>query len=97
LKAAYDSEADALMIDLFDPPARGYAEDVDGTACFVGVDDDDRRVSVELLWASENLDLLDDAAEKYGLDARELRTAAAAAMAAPFRFVTVEVGAEMPA
>jgi hypothetical protein len=97
VKAAYDSEADALMIDFFDPPARGYAEDVDGTACFVGVDDDDRRVYVELLWTSRNLGLLDDAAKKYGLDAQALKVAAAAAMAAPFRYVTVEVGEPMPA
>jgi uncharacterized protein YuzE len=96
VKATYDNEADALMIEFFDPPAPGYAEDVDGSACFVGVDDDNRRVSVELLHASERLILLDVAAEKYKLDVKSLRAAAAAAMAAPLRFVTVEVGGKMP-
>lgn len=98
MKAVYDSEADALMISFFDPPAEGYAEDVgDGAACWVGVDDDDRRVSVELLWVTENLRLLDAAAEQYDLDARSLKAAAGAAMAAPFYFVDVKVGEEMPA
>jgi hypothetical protein len=92
VKAAYDSEGDALMIDLFDPPARGYAEDVDGSACFVGVDDAERRVFVELLWTSQHLDLLKDAAEKYELDAEALMAAAVAAMNAPNREVSVEVG-----
>ena len=35
MKAFYDSEADALQIHFTDPPRAGYAEDVDGTACFV--------------------------------------------------------------
>jgi uncharacterized protein YuzE len=96
VKATYDPEADALMIHFFDPPARGYAEDVgNGQACFVGIDDSDRRVSVELLWATENFGLLDDAADQYDLDAQALKAAAAAAMAAPLRFVTVDVGALM--
>ncbi len=98
MKAAYDSEADALMIELCDEPERGYAEDVgDGSACWVGVDDDDRRVYVELLWVTKNIGLLDAAAEQYDLDARALQVAAAAAMAAPFHFVDVKVGEEMPA
>jgi hypothetical protein len=97
VKAVYDSEADALMIDFFDPPARGYAEDVDGSACFVGIDDNDRRTYVELLCTSRSLGLLDDAAAQFGLDAQVLKVAAAAAMAAPFRYVTVEVGDLMPA
>jgi hypothetical protein len=50
----------------------------DGDACFVGVDDDDRRVSVELLWVTKNLALLDDAAKEYDLDARSLKAAAGA-------------------
>lgn len=46
---------------------------------------------------TENLNLLDAAAEQYDLDARALKVAAAAAMAAPFHFVDVKVGEEMPA
>ena len=44
---------------------------------------------------TESLGLLDDAAEQYDLDAQALKAAAAAAMAAPLRFVTVDVGAPM--
>jgi uncharacterized protein YuzE len=97
VKAFYDSEADALQIHFTEPPRIGYSEDVDGTACFVEIDDAGRRVGVELLWTSKHLELLDDAAEKYGLDARALRAAAAAAMAAPLGYVTVEVDAAIAA
>jgi uncharacterized protein YuzE len=93
VKAFYDSEADALQIHLTEPPRGGYAEDVDGTACFVEIDDGNEKVGVELLWTTSHLDLLDAAAEKYGLDARALKAVAAGAMAAPMRYVTVEVSA----
>jgi uncharacterized protein YuzE len=92
MKAFYDSEGDALQIHFTEPPRIGYSEDVDGTACFVEIDEDDEKVGVELLWTSEHLQLLDVAAEKYDLDARALKAVAAAAMAAPMRYVTVEVG-----
>jgi uncharacterized protein YuzE len=97
MKAFYDSEIDALQIHFTDPPRIGYSEDVDGTACFVEIDDAEVKVGVELLWATEHLDLLDAAGEKYDLDAGALRAAAAAAIAAPMRYVTVEVGEAMPA
>lgn len=92
MKAFYDDEADALQVHFTEPPRGGYAEDVDGTACFVEIDDDDEKVGVELLWTTENLQLLEAAAERYGLDVRGLRAVAAAAMAAPMSYVTVEVG-----
>ncbi len=91
MKAFYDNEADALQIHFTEPPRTGYAEDVDGTACFVEIDDDDEKVGVELLWTTEHLELLDTAAEKYDLDARALKATAAGAMAAPLHYVTVEV------
>jgi uncharacterized protein YuzE len=97
VKAFYDSEADALQVHFTEPPRIGYSEDVDGTACFVETDDDDRKVGVELLWTTEHLDLFDAAAEQYDLDAIALKAIAAAAMAAPLRYVTVEVGAPVPA
>jgi uncharacterized protein YuzE len=93
VKAFYDNEADALQIHFTEPPRSGYAEDVDGTACFVEIDDNDEKVGVELLWTSEHLELLDSAAEKYDLDARALKATAAGAMAAPMRYVKVEVSA----
>jgi uncharacterized protein YuzE len=97
MKAFYDSEIDALQIHFTEPPRIGYAEDVDGTACFVEIDDAEEKVGVELLWATEHLELLDAAAVRYGLDADALKAAAAASMAAPLRYVTVEVGAPVPA
>jgi uncharacterized protein YuzE len=97
MNAHYDNEADALGIHFTEPPRMGSAEDVDGSFCFVEIDDSDEKVGVELLWASKHLHLLDHAAQQYDLDARALRVAAAAAMAAPLHFVEVEVGEEMPA
>jgi len=96
MKAFYDSDADALQIHFTEPPRIGYSEDVDGAACFVEIDDHDEKVGVELLWATEHLDLLDAAAEQYNLDGLGLKAAAAAAIAAPLRYVTVEVDAAAP-
>lgn len=90
MKAFYDSEADALQIHFTEPPRIGNAEDVDGTACFVEIDHSGEKVGVELLWTTEHLGLIDVAAEKYDLDAQALKTVAAAAMAAPLRYVTVD-------
>ncbi len=97
MKAFYDSEADALQIHFTEPPRIGYSEDVDGTACFVEVDDNDEKIGVELLWTTKHLDLIDVAAEQYELDVASLKAVAAAAMAAPLRYVTVEVGAAVAA
>jgi uncharacterized protein YuzE len=97
VKAFYDDEADALQIHFTEPPRVGYAKDVDGTACFVEIDDSDEKVGVELLWTTKHLDLIDVAAEKYDLDAQALKAVAAAAMAAPLRYVTVEVAAAIAA
>ncbi len=90
MKAFYDSEADALQIHLTEPPRIGYSEDVDGAACFVEVDDNEEKVGLELLDATEHLGLIDIAAERFELDAADLHAVAAAAMAAPLRYVTVE-------
>jgi uncharacterized protein YuzE len=97
MKAFYDSEADALQIHLTEPPRIGYSEDVDGTACFVEIDDKGEKVGVELLWTSDHIELLDAAAEKYDIDADTLKAVAAAAMAAPLRYVAVEVEAAVAA
>ncbi|HEY5332954.1 MAG TPA: hypothetical protein VIJ21_05345 [Solirubrobacterales bacterium] len=47
--------------------------------------------------AIRHLDLIDAAAEKYNLDAQALKATAAAAMAAPLRYVTVDVYAAIAA
>jgi uncharacterized protein YuzE len=99
MKAFYDSEADALEVHFTDPPRAGSAEDVggDGTACFVEIDDDGEKVGVELLWTKKYFRFLDVAAEQYDLDIDALKAAAAAAKAAPMRFVIVEVEAAVAA
>jgi uncharacterized protein YuzE len=99
LKAFYDNEADALQIHFTDPPRVGYAEDVegDGTACFVEIDDNDEKVGVELLYAKDYFHFLDVAAVQYALDIAALKAAAAAAKAAPMRYVTVELEAAVAA
>lgn len=99
MKAEYDKDADALQIHIVEPIRLGYAEDVngDGTFCFVEVNDADEKVGVELLDAKEHLYLLSDAAEQYDLDAEALTAAARAAIAAPYRQVTIDVASEVPA
>ena len=91
MRADYDSEADALSIDLVEVDRWDGGEDVDGTYCHV-VFADDRPVNVELLNPHDHLDLLAAAAERYGLDGTALIAAAKAALAAPDRPVTLDVG-----
>jgi uncharacterized protein YuzE len=96
MKAFYDSEADGLEILFTDPPRAGYAEDLEGVPdfCWVQIDDSGEKVAVELLSVKENFYLLRVAAEQYDLDFVALEAAAAAAKAAPMRFVSVEVEPE---
>jgi hypothetical protein len=91
MRADYDSEADALSIDLVAAAHWDGGEDVDGDYCHV-VFSGDRPVNVELLSPREHLDLLPVAAKRYGLDGTALIAAALAALAAPDRPVTVDVG-----
>jgi hypothetical protein len=91
MKAAYDSEADALSIDLVEADRWDGGEDVDGAYCHVSFVND-HPVNVELLNPSEHLDLLSMAADRYGLDRVALIAAAQAALAAPNRPVTLDVG-----
>jgi hypothetical protein len=91
--AEYDSQADALSIDLIDDLKRlDHAEEVEGTSAivhFLG----EEIASVELLGASVNQTQLETAASGYSLDGDALLAAAAAALAAPDRPVRLEVGA----
>ncbi|MGZ5308345.1 MAG: DUF2283 domain-containing protein [Solirubrobacterales bacterium] len=95
MKADYDSEADALWIELIQVDSVAYAEDVDGSNCFVHVADG-RPVRVELLSATKSFDLLAVAAQRYDLDAEKLEAAARAALAAPDRVVTLDFSAKQP-
>lgn len=90
MRADYDSEADALMIELRDVGRFDHGEQVDDDYCNVGIVGE-RVVAVELLYPAEHLDLLDVAAKRYELDGPALGAAAQAALAAPDRLVVMDV------
>jgi hypothetical protein len=90
MRADYDSEADALSIELKRVERFDRQEQVDDDYCNVGVVDD-RAVDVELLYPARHLELLDVVAERYGLDGAALLAAAQAALAAPDRVITLDV------
>lgn len=90
MKADYDSEADALLIDLIEIDRCDDREAVQEAHCGVALKDG-RPANVELRFPHEHLDLLDRAAERFGIDAEAMRAAAQAALAAPDRPITIEV------
>jgi hypothetical protein len=96
MRADYDSQADAIAINLrrFDRYER--QEEVDDDYCVVGFARGE-PVQVSLLSPAKHLDLLDVAADRYDLDGTALRAATQAALAAPDRIVTLEVGAPLAA
>lgn len=93
MRAEYDSEADALSIDLVDVERWDGTEIVDDAFCTVALSHG-RPANVELLAPSGHLGLLDRAAEQHGLDAQALRAAAQSALAAPDRMVVLDVLAQ---
>ena len=96
MKADYDSKADALSIDLVPPCHWDYNEEVTSTVnvAIAG----DKPVNVELLYPHLGIDEpLRAAAERFDLDEEALIAAARAAIAAPDREVTVEVGVRIAA
>lgn len=92
MKADYDSQADALSIDLVDAPRWDTDEVVDDTYCHVAMRSGS-AVNVELLNPHGNLHLLNEAARRYGIDPVALKAAAQAALSAPDRAVTLDVAA----
>ena len=96
MRADYDSEANALGIELSRFERYDYQEQVHDSYCTVGFSGG-RLVNVELLTPAEHLDLLQVAAERYGLDGTALVAAAQAALAAPDRVVELEVAARLVA
>jgi hypothetical protein len=89
MRADYDSEADALSIQLARFKHCDHQESVDYDNCHVGIVAD-RAVDIELLYPASHLDLLGIAAEQYDLDGEALLAAAKAALAAPDRLVTMD-------
>ena len=94
MRAEYDSEADALSIDLVDAENwDGADESVDESHCTIALSGG-RPVNIELLAPATHLELLDRAAQHYQLDAKALQAAARSALAVPDRMVVLEVAAE---
>lgn len=96
MKVDYDSEADALSIDLVEVDRWDFGEEIEGTSCTVAMRDG-RPVNVELLSPAKNLAQLKIAAKRFELDPKVLLAAARAGLSVPDRPVTVEVGKTSPA
>jgi hypothetical protein len=91
MRADYDSRADALSIDLQAFEHFDAEEQVDDDFCNIGFVSG-RPAALELIGPAQHLDLLEVAAGRYGLDGSALIAAARAALAAPDRLVTIDVG-----
>ena len=97
MRAEYDSEADALAIDLVRDPVAAWAEDLDERSR-VAVAEGGEAVSIEILYPSLGIDgPLATAAARHGLDAEALVVAARSALAAPDREILIEVRARSAA
>jgi uncharacterized protein YuzE len=93
MRAEYDSEADALAIDLILEPRAAWADEIDDRSN-VAVTEAGEPVSIEILYPSMGLDgPIQTAAARYGLDEEALLIAARAAVAAPDRVIIIEVKA----
>jgi hypothetical protein len=88
LKADYDSQANALGIELVEVDRWDDGDGFDEDYCNLGFSKG-RLVYIGLLYPSDNLHLLKAVSETYELDAEEVLASAKAALAAPDREVTV--------
>lgn len=95
IRSEYDSQADAISIDLVEVDRWDHSEDVDptGSYCTVAIKAG-RAVNVELLTPRDSLEWLAAAAKRYELDVELLEAAAEAALAAPDRVVTLDFSAQ---
>lgn len=96
MRADYDSQADALSIELWRFEDYERQDQVDDDYCTVGFSRG-KPASVSLLAPAKHLDLLDVAAERFGLDGMALIAGAQAALAAPDRVIELAVGAQSAA
>jgi uncharacterized protein YuzE len=95
VKADYDSEANALLIKLLEVDRIDDGDSVDEEEfCNVSLSKGE-AASVELLYPSDNLELLATAAKRFDLDAEGLLAAAKAALAAPDREVTIDLSGRL--
>jgi hypothetical protein len=88
MKADFDSEANALGIELIDVDRWDDGDGFDEDSCNLGFSKG-RLVYIGLLYPSDNLHLLRAVSETYDLDVEELIALARASLAAPDRVVTV--------
>jgi hypothetical protein len=88
LKADYDSEANALGIELVEVERWDDGYEFDDDYCNLGFLEG-RLVYIGLLYPSQNLQLLEAVAKAYGLEAGTVLAAAKAALAAPDLAVTI--------
>lgn len=88
MKAYFDSEANAISIDLLEVDHWDDGDEFDEYYCTVAFSKN-RLANIGLLHPSEKLHLLKEVADSYDLDAEELAAIAKAALAAPDRSVTV--------
>jgi hypothetical protein len=96
MRVDYDSEADALSIDLVEVDRWDFGEEIEDTSCTVAMRDG-RPVNLELLSPAKNLAQLEIAARRFDLDPQALLAAARAGLSVPDRPVTVEIGKPSPA
>jgi hypothetical protein len=93
MKVDYDSEAHSILfeIDELRHFEKGDPVEVLGDyRCIVGLHDGHVN-HIQLLNADMDIALLDEAAERFDMDAVSLRAAAQAALAAPDREIRIEV------
>jgi hypothetical protein len=88
MNADFDSEANALAIELIEVDHWDDGDGFDEDYCNLGFSRG-RLVYIGLLYPSDNLHLLRAVSESYELDADGLIALAKAALAAPDRVVTV--------
>ena len=96
MRGDFDTEANALEIDLIRSEHAEYTEIVDDTYCHVAMVGEE-AVNISLLTPAEHLDLLAVVAERFDLDSGELLATAQAALAAPDHPVEVSVGKSLVA
>lgn len=96
MRGDFDTEANALEIDLIRSDHADTAEVVDDSYCHVAMLEGD-AVSISLLDPVDHLDLLTTVAERHHLDAEELLATARAALAAPNHMVEVSIGSSLAA
>jgi len=88
MKAYFDSEANAVSIDLLEVDHWDDGDEFDEYYCTVAFSKN-RLANIGLLHPSEKLELLEAVAQRYDLDATKLIAGAKAALASPDRTVTL--------